>query len=186
MNELVREYRILQGEATVYEMPLIQAGNRRERETESEKRLLEHIFSEPVILLHSAEGAPYLQGRKEHISISHSKSRLAIVVSKQKPVGIDMEEIHERLNKVKHKFLQADELKDLPTGSLKELALCWSAKEAVYKVAGAKAGALGENISLPTRRILSPSFTTHIGTEAYGVETVEVNDDYEIVAAWAY
>ena len=43
-------------------------------------------------------------------------------------------------------FLKEEELKLLPEDSLQALALCWSAKEAVYKLAGEKAGAMGERV----------------------------------------
>ena len=170
--------------AQVFVMPLMQEGRRREREQRTEELLLERIFGNKATLNHTAEGKPFVEGTNIHISISHSKTRLAIGVSADTRIGIDIEDISPRLERVKHKFLTEEEHRLLPTGSLQELAICWSAKEAVYKVAGEAAGALGENIKIDIPHITGKSFHASVGKQQYNVEVVEQTADYEIVAAW--
>jgi 4'-phosphopantetheinyl transferase len=59
---------------------------------------------------------------------------VAAIVSKKSTVGIDIEAIQQKIEKVSHKFLSPDEraFMDLHH-NLAHKTVCWSAKEAVYK-----------------------------------------------------
>ena len=85
----------------------------------------------------SASGKPCLKGAAYEFSISHSENYAAVIVSQQCCVGIDVEKITPKLKRVAPKFLnEAERLHAGP--SLEWYALCWSAKEAVYKWHGKK------------------------------------------------
>ena len=80
---------------------------------------------------------PYLPGEKYHFSISHCGNYAAAIVSSTERVGIDIEIITPRVERIKHKFLHADELSFVHTyGREKQiplLTLLWSVKEAMFK-----------------------------------------------------
>ena len=84
---------------------------------------------------YSAVGSPYLSDGK-HISISHAKQVVGIACCDNFPIGFDLEPIHEKVHRVKHKFLHSSEVANFDTNNTSELIKIWSAKEALYKVSG--------------------------------------------------
>lgn len=80
---------------------------------------------------------PFLPDEQYHFSISHCSNYAAVIVSKNERVGVDVEVITERVNKIKHKFLHAGELRFVnsqsPGKHIILLTLLWSAKEAIFK-----------------------------------------------------
>ena len=167
----------------VWQMPLLPVEGKRKCERLSSNALLTLLLGREVEVKHTAEGVPYVEGLDKHLSVSHNSSRLVVALSGER-VGVDIESITPLLERVKHKFLSAEELHRLPTGSLRELAVCWSVKEAVYKLAGDKAGALGEHISIDTAGACGRLIRASIGDVVYRAEVLEMQDDYEIVVAW--
>jgi phosphopantetheine--protein transferase-like protein len=51
-------------------------------------------------------------------------------------VGIDIEKIHDRILKIKDRFLSEKEIKEVCSGEIEKMTLCWSAKEAIFKKYG--------------------------------------------------
>lgn len=84
---------------------------------------------------------PFLPNEQYHFSISHCSNYAAALVSSSNRVGIDVELITPRLERIKEKFLHPDELRfvrsHLPSQQLALLSILWSAKEAMYKWYGA-------------------------------------------------
>ncbi len=80
---------------------------------------------------------PFLPEEQYHFSISHCSNYAAAIVSNAERVGIDIEMITPRVDRIKHKFLHPDELKFVNTYSVEEqiklLTVLWSAKEAMFK-----------------------------------------------------
>ncbi len=80
---------------------------------------------------------PFLPDEQYHFSISHCGSYAAAIVSSNSRVGIDIENITPRVERIKHKFLHADELAWVhihPAAlQIPLLTLLWSAKEAMFK-----------------------------------------------------
>ena len=80
---------------------------------------------------------PFLPNEQYHFSLSHCSKYAAAIVSKINRVGVDVEVITERVNKIKHKFLHPDELRFVNSQSTSQqinlLTLLWSAKEAMFK-----------------------------------------------------
>jgi phosphopantetheinyl transferase len=100
--------------------------------------LLSHIMQKEVQndIDIAPNGKPYFKTLKQQFSISHCHQWAAVIVSDQK-VGVDIEIISERVQKVKHKFLHSKEndwLEAIPTSEqLAQLTFIWAAKEAMYK-----------------------------------------------------
>lgn len=77
-------------------------------------------------------GKPYFANRLEHLSISHSSNFAAIGIS-DNPIGIDIEEINERILKVEERFLHEDEKQFIQSNTL-DLTIAWTIKEALFKL----------------------------------------------------
>lgn len=80
---------------------------------------------------------PFLKGRTEHISISHSHDKLAIIIDENHSTGIDIELMRDKVLKIQHKFLNQQELQ-FAKDHVERLITIWAAKEALYKVYGLK------------------------------------------------
>ena len=81
------------------------------------------------VILHDKSGKPYLDGNMQ-ISLSHTKGYCAVIVSDSRAVGIDIEYMSDRVDKIARKFIRNDE----PMATTIQKLLLWSAKEAVYKL----------------------------------------------------
>ncbi len=82
-------------------------------------------------------GKPYLDGFNENISISHSHDKLAIIVDSQKNTGVDIELIRDKVLKIRHKFLNKEELENA-SNHIEKHIIYWAAKETLYKIYGEK------------------------------------------------
>ena len=131
----------------------LKPGSRRMLEVLAVRRALKELFyGKEKEVLYTSDGAPYLEGGP-HISISHTNGYAAVIAS-DKAVGIDIERLGTRVEKVVSHFLKPEELvilelqsqpdsqpssvcTQLPVRNLTlGLHLAWSAKEAAYKVLG--------------------------------------------------
>ena len=92
---------------------------------------------------------PILACNSLHFSISHCGDYVAAIVSEQEAVGIDIEEMKDKIEKVSHKFLSPAERAFIdPLHELAHKTICWSAKEAVFKWYGLGKVDFKENIQL--------------------------------------
>lgn len=82
---------------------------------------------------HLPSGKPlcvsYATGRRYYISVSHTTGWVALLLSENKAVAVDIEYVSDRVYRVAQRFLREDEryVQRL------DLQLCWCAKEAAYK-----------------------------------------------------
>jgi 4'-phosphopantetheinyl transferase len=115
-------------------------------------------------------GKPYLVNRDYEISLSHSYDYAAVMISKDKKVGVDIEKMKDKIQLIKHKFLSVEELQqDNLDASIEGLYVSWCVKEAIYKWNGrrglelkkdmfvkafplAEAGEVEAVVSLPDRK----------------------------------
>ena len=89
--------------------------------------LFEIIGRADLSFKHDANGKPLLEGY--HASISHTKGMVALMLSCNSNVAVDVEYVSDRVGRVAHKFVNAEE--DMPTNM--HLLLAWCAKEATFK-----------------------------------------------------
>ena len=107
--------------------------------------LLQFLFPDfPIRLIQIADTRkPFLQDEAYHFSISHSGDFAAVIVSKNRRVGLDLEKISDQILRIRHKFVTEAETAVLenflkatyyqrPTAN-EQLTLLWSCKEAVFK-----------------------------------------------------
>ena len=98
------------------------------------RALLGEFMSPRPVIEYKENGKPFLPGRKEHISISHSGKLAAIALHNTINPGIDVEEIHPKINKIAHRFVSDTEMSYLNQDTLTEqLCIIWAAKEVLYK-----------------------------------------------------
>jgi phosphopantetheinyl transferase len=99
---------------------------------------LQQLLSpQPARIVYDSFGKPLLETGSHCISVSHAGEYAAVVLSGSQPVGIDIEQIRDRIVRVKERFLSLDERKALPeSASLEHLYYYWCGKEALYKIHG--------------------------------------------------
>ena len=109
---------------------------KRKCEWHTNHKVLKEILREPVTYTYDAQGKPLLNNRKEKISISHSKNYSAVIVSSERRVGIDIEELSPLIFKISERFVNELEQKFINNHDQKTelLYIIWCAKEALYKL----------------------------------------------------
>lgn len=137
------------------------ASPRRRCEIVKTHLMIKRHINPHVTLRHDANGAPYIDGEKCHISISHCATHVALAINYNHRIGIDIENWREQLNKVRNRFLSPNELKTINTPQL--LLQAWTAKEALYKVAQTPGISLASDITLPTHTNPYAQVTTATG-----------------------
>lgn len=100
----------------------------------SVRHLLAHAGYTDHDLYYNKEGKPHLHDGK-HISITHSYTFSAIIVSDQ-PVGIDIEKQRDKILRIARKFTQLEEYLTLNSteARVRKLTIVWGAKESIYKL----------------------------------------------------
>lgn len=123
-------------------------------------RLLLHALMGKIPdVSHTAEGKPFLTDEHHHISLSHSASLAAAILSPF-PTGIDTEETTRRIESIAPRFLSVPELEwtlDTPDPGKAQI-FCWSAKEAIYKMMDQPGTDFSAGIFIP------PTLLTDSGT----------------------
>ena len=120
-------------------------------------------------------GKPYLPSLPYHISFSHSFDYAAVMISKDKPVGIDIEIIKEKIERVVEKFLVKEEISFIDNSKrIEHLYVCWCAKEAVYKLQGKR------NVSFKDHIRLQPFAFSESGSFQAILEADQVCKTFEV------
>lgn len=110
---------------------------KRQLEFLATRALLRNVLDETKTIAYEKSGKPYLTDHSYSISITHTGKYVAIILHPTAAVGIDVEKISEKVERVKTRFLSEMELSFIDVRSEKtQLALMWSAKEALYKIIG--------------------------------------------------
>lgn len=96
-----------------------------------------------------SDGKPYLSNFPYHISLSHSYDYAAVMISKDSAVGIDIELIKDKIERIAYKFLSKDELQFIEEHNrIEQLYVTWCAKEAIYKLQGKRSISFLKDIRL--------------------------------------
>jgi 4'-phosphopantetheinyl transferase EntD len=101
----------------------------------SVRALIRSMMGEKARIIYNAENKPFLKGGNYNISITHSRSLTAILVSKDMRVGIDLEYMSGKISNLGDKFMnEREKLTDNPEMKKFHLYLHWCAKEALFKI----------------------------------------------------
>jgi len=125
---------------TVTVAPLEDAPTARESQRLTALHVVTSLLGEGVTVGHRPDGAPFLEGPATagiQLSVSHGAGCLAVAMSRDSAVGIDIEARTPRVAKVVPRVASGVELQLDPL-------VVWTVKEAVFKAAGIPGLTLGE------------------------------------------
>lgn len=94
--------------------------------------LIKELIGEEKKVCYTLSGKPFLADRSYHISVSHTKKFVAVAINQMKPIGLDIEQISDKIRRVKSRVIGKEEYIDVDN-ELIHLLLHWSAKEAMFK-----------------------------------------------------
>ncbi len=129
-------------------------------------------------------GKPYLVNSETQISLSHSYDYAAVIISKDKKVGVDIELIKHKIKSIKHKFLSDVELAQKQIGdNTCGLYVSWCAKEAIFKWNGRKGLEFKQHIhikpfKLKDEGVLQAVVELPEGTRSLDVSYFKTGDGY--------
>jgi 4'-phosphopantetheinyl transferase len=99
--------------------------------------LQELLKTDKIKIIYDVYGKPGMPDFKGHFSVTHSGDFAAAIVNYEMSVGIDIERIRERIERVTERFLSLEELEEIGDNDrLEKLHICWGAKESLYKLYG--------------------------------------------------
>lgn len=147
---------------------------KREAERHAVGMLVKHAFGENAVLSHRDDGAPYIETTNHHISVSHSRHTACLAVSRDYVTGIDIEEVSDRILRVKDKIINGviRPKQMSQTDWMRCLTKCWCIKEAVFKSEGETAGYMGENVNVSIEQMQKT--TGKISTELFEYKFAQV------------
>ena len=111
----------------------------RKKQWLSYRALIQELIEENFHISYSDCGKPFLKIQKnnKHISITHSDDYSAVIINEYHTVGIDIEKPAKRIERVSGRFLSDDELEFIDVNNCWDhLTICWTAKEALFKIHG--------------------------------------------------
>src|SRR6185369_876971 len=86
-----------------------------------------------LMISYHENGRPLLSNGVK-ISVSHAGHKLAVLFSRKGvDAGVDLEQVREKVLRIREKFLSPAELADLKEAPLELYTTYWAVKEAVYK-----------------------------------------------------
>lgn len=107
------------------------------------------LMDRKVRIEHDEHGVPRLARHDDiYVSISHTRGMVMVALSPCEPVGIDVECISDRVVKVRSKFVNDSESDNISAVDETDLTLAWTAKEAMYKLAGVPGASLRDDFTI--------------------------------------
>jgi phosphopantetheinyl transferase len=135
--------------------------------------LLQKFTPAPLRLQPNEWGKPIFENSHYHVSISHSRQLVAVILSEHHEVGIDIEFISPKVLRITSKFMHWAEFRE--AGDQPDKALIyWSAKETLFKLYGKKQLIFKEHILIEPFEIIWP------GTLTGRIETPDFGRSYTI------
>jgi phosphopantetheinyl transferase len=109
----------------------------RKREWLTVRVLLSVLMPGKTTIQYDSNGKPFLLNTRHRISISHTKNFVALILSKDAGVGIDLETIQPRIDKIAARFVTwQEELFIEPSERLHYQHVIWGTKEVLFKIYG--------------------------------------------------
>jgi 4'-phosphopantetheinyl transferase len=137
----------------------------------------------PLNILKDHSGRPYLDAERKPLSLSHCEG-FAAAVHSDVSVGIDVERISSRVQKIKNYFLRDEELA-LMGEKNEALILAWSAKESIYKWFGEKHLGYKSQLCIRSIDFLGQAVEIEITTKDHSlIQSVFFRQDSEKVLTW--
>ena len=161
----------------------------RKVESLSVRALLQTMTTPDARIVYNESRKPFLVGGAYHISISHSNLYTAILLGRNRKVGIDLEYMSHRIDRVARKFIHPEEYVTSDAAwQPVHLYIHWCAKEAVYKICDKQDLNFQENIIISPFEVSADGNGWISGRVQHGEEVsehfslhYEVTDNYVIV-----
>ena len=99
-------------------------------------RILCEILIGPSKILYREGGKPSLLDDGQHISISHSHDYVAVLISSSPQIGIDIQQIEDKILRIRNRFVNDDDKLIIDFHNTEDLTLLWCVKESLYKING--------------------------------------------------
>lgn len=100
--------------------------------------LIKELFGSEAVVAYHPTGRPYLKNSTTHISISHTKGFAAVAYHHEAPLGMDIEYLSSRVERIVSRFTTQAEASyiDRHDESARQMyhLINWSAKETLYKL----------------------------------------------------
>ena len=98
---------------------------------------------------HTDTGKPFILGNENLLlSISHAQNHIAVYLSENNPVGIDIEIENPQIRNARSRFVNAAEEIIFQQFTMEDLHLVWGAKEAIYKYYGGQFISLENEVTI--------------------------------------
>lgn len=140
--------------------------------------LLRQHFGHDVAVQYTSNGAPHLN--KGYISISHTRNYVVIALHDKQRVGVDIEQLGEKVMRVASRFISPSEQPQLPSAaallpdgsSARNVALhlAWSIKEALYKIYPTAVDFARDMHLSPFTTLPQGSITAHLPATGVAIE----------------
>jgi 4'-phosphopantetheinyl transferase len=115
----------------------------------SVRTLINEMTQRSSRIIYNEFRKPFLKDSTAQISISHSRDLTAILMSKNKRVGIDLEHMSHKICNLANKFINHQELITAdPEMRRYHLYIHWCAKEAMYKICDKQDINLKDNLTI--------------------------------------
>lgn len=130
------------------------------------RNLLNELCGKECEVIKLESGKPVLKDSSHHISISHTAQYAAVIVCEKNQVGVDLELVNPKVERIAHKFLYPEEIAAIrPEQKIEKMILYWSVKEALYKLYGHRnvefmTQLLVEPFELKTKEVLDATINT--------------------------
>ena len=137
----------------------------------------------PLDVIKDQSGRPFLGVERKPLSLSHCEGYVAAIHAAVS-VGIDVERISSRVQKIKNYFMRDEEL-DLLGEENEALILAWSAKESIYKWFGEKHLGYKSQLCIRSIDFLAQSMEIEINTKDHNlIQPVIFRQDSEKALTW--
>lgn len=120
---------------------------KRKKEFLAARILLNQLLKCEVQVLYDEHQKPHLKDQSAQISITHSRNYVSVIAHKSYFVGIDLELRTKKISNIAERFLNERELSYFQD-DVSKMEIAWSAKEALYKIIGRKAGDFAESFEI--------------------------------------
>jgi 4'-phosphopantetheinyl transferase len=147
------------------------------RKTEflSVRMLLKTLIGTFGPIIYNDRNKPFLLHSEYRISVSHSQKLTAIMLSKTKKIGVDLEYMSHKIGKIEHKFINEHEV--ITTDQLirdYHLYIHWCAKESLYKVCDK------QDINFKKNLTIEPFEPKEYGVIVGWVDNIHWHDKFEL------
>ncbi|MCF8294904.1 MAG: 4'-phosphopantetheinyl transferase superfamily protein [Bacteroidales bacterium] len=161
---------------------------KRRNELMAARAIVNHTCKVANPIVYDAEGKPFLESCQFQISITHTADYVAVLFSKNQPVGLDAEYASDRVMKISGRFLSEEETRNTchESQSVHQM-IYWTMKEAMLKLVGDRKLDFKEELKIQAFGIQKSGETTGVIFRQGKARTCQlkyiVND--ALIISWA-